>query len=284
MPFCDFVYARCEANRSLPALLLRCLRSHPTLRADFLFLARAVQDSAALYSASQAPRRSVLTELRRAWNYLPCESMDAVNARLSQKFRSNLRNRMRRLMQLGAVEFSNVRDPAGVEPAFQSFMDVEASGWKGARGTETAIKLQPDVHRLYSAMVRNFAPGGHCEINLLRVDGRVIAGQLCLVVGDTCYLLVLGYDEEYAKVSPGVLLCEDLVRRHAASQDVRYVDLFGDAEWHDDWEPLRQHFFRCYMFDASARGTLASLLIALRRALRPAYLSYWKPARRLLQR
>jgi CelD/BcsL family acetyltransferase involved in cellulose biosynthesis len=161
--------------------------------------------------------------------------------------------------------------------AFEHFLDVEASGWKGAAGAQTAIKLNPDLRGLYSALIEHFSAIGACEINLLHIGDRCIAGQLCLVVDDTCYLLVLGYDEAYANLSPGVLLCHDMIMRHAASERVRFIDLFGDADWHRDWEPSRQEFSRCYFFDLTSRGRAAYLLMLMRRRLRPAYLRYYKP-------
>jgi hypothetical protein len=68
-----------------------------------------------------------------------------------------------------------------------------------------------------------------------------------------------------------------MIMRHAASERVRFIDLFGDADWHRDWEPSRQEFSRCYFFDLTSRGRAAYLLMLMRRRLRPAYLRYYKP-------
>lgn len=281
MPFCDFVYARTERNRGLAHLVLAQLRAHPQLGADFLFLPRTLEGSVALHAAGGHRGWRCLVEPRRAWNYLPCDSVQAVQERLSPKFKRNLRNRMKRLSRHDDVRFSSVQ-VAGppMQAAFEHFLDVEASGWKGASGAQTAIKLNADLRGLYGALVEHFSALGACEINLLHIGGRCIAGQLCLVVDDTCYLLVLGYDEAYANLSPGVLLTHSMIMRHAASERVRFIDLFGDADWHRDWEPLRQEFSRCYFFDETLRGRAAYLLMLMRRRLRPAYLRYFKPVRR----
>ncbi len=201
-------------------------------------------------------------------DYLRCEPLDRVAARFSKNFRGNLRKARNKLEGLGGVEYLTARQPAELRAALAEFLDVEASGWKGVGGTGSAIKLDPQAGRFYEALVENFGARGACEINLLKTRaGACLAGQLCLVVGDTCAVLKIGYDESYAQVAPGNMLLEHLIRRHSAEGGVRYINLVTDAAWHANWRPLTALVTDVYLFNSTLRGRLAFLLRRTKRRL-----------------
>ena len=54
----------------------------------------------------------------------------------------------------------------------------------------------------YEQVMRRFAKRGRCEIHLLRLDGRPIAGQYTLMTDDTVYILKIGYDQAFATCRP----------------------------------------------------------------------------------
>ena len=59
---------------------------------------------------------------------------------MNQKRRRELDRQMRRLCELGAVSFMSARTASEIENAFAMFIALEASGWKGRRGTALARK------------------------------------------------------------------------------------------------------------------------------------------------
>src|SRR6185503_4060861 len=103
--------------------------------------------------------------------------------------RRHLRKCRKTLEQLGEVEFVCTRDPARLPDYFDQFLSLEASGWKGAQGEGTAIKLDPTLVCFYSNLLTAFSASGNCEINLLRVDGRNVAGDFALLANGTWYQL-----------------------------------------------------------------------------------------------
>ncbi len=87
---------------------------------------------------------------------------------LKRKFKANLRNRERRLRTLGEVTFSVVRAGAEQPAALEVFYALEASSWKGKRGT--AIAQCPRVKAFYDGLVDRTA--GHYCLQLFAPSAR----------------------------------------------------------------------------------------------------------------
>ncbi len=73
------------------------------------------------------------------WGVVDCSRpFDETFSALSKNFRGNLRKARNKLAKLEGVEFVSARGPEELASALEVFLDVEASGWKGASGTGTA--------------------------------------------------------------------------------------------------------------------------------------------------
>ena len=99
---------------------------------------------------------------------------------------------------------------------------LEASGWKGQRGTALS---QHDgdaafVRRATSAL----AETGQCEIVTLRAGETPVAAAIVLRHQDRAFYFKLGVDERFAKFSPGVQLTLELTRHLCADPAIRLVD------------------------------------------------------------
>ena len=113
----------------------------------------------------------------------------------------------------GRVSFRTTRDPESLSRSFEQFLEVEASGWKGASGTATAILLDTKLQAFYRQLMETFGQDGRCEINQLQIDGRIAAAQFALIAGETLSLLKIGYDQHFVDVAPGQLLLAHTVSR-----------------------------------------------------------------------
>jgi CelD/BcsL family acetyltransferase involved in cellulose biosynthesis len=109
------------------------------------------------------------------------------------------------------------------------------------------------------------------------VDGRCLAGQLCLVLGDTSYLLKMGYDESYSHVTPGKLLLEYSLRQYWREGVVKYFNLVSNASWHADWNPLSYTVSNAYVFNTTPTGLAAFALLRGKEYLRRKYRAQLKP-------
>jgi hypothetical protein len=226
---------------------------------DLLVLQNVPQDSCVLRLLDGAEARHMVAIARR-YDYIRAQGdYETLAQNFASKTRENFRRARRRLAQAGAVEYVSASSGDALATAFAAFLEVEASGWKGEAGTATAIKLDPRLLEFYQGILRAFAPGGGCEINLLKLDGKAIAAQFCLVVDDTVYALKIGYDEAYAKFSPGKILLDEMLRHTLAAR--RRVNLTSSAAWHADWRPSEETTFKVTVFNRSPRARMAHLLM-----------------------
>lgn len=132
------------------------------------------------------------------------------------------RRLMRRLGDHSEVRFSVAQTPGDVAQAYDVFLALEASGWKGRRGT--ALLHQPDLAaRLRQAAV-TLAERGACEIAQIHAGDAAIAAGIVLRHGERAYFFKLGIAEEHARSSPGVLLTLELTRHLCADPAIKLVD------------------------------------------------------------
>ena len=102
-------------------------------------------------------------------------------------------------------------DNGGLARAVEGFLDLEAQGWKGARGTALASNAQPAA--LARTMFGQAGQGGVSpRADVLSLDGRSIAVSLALVCGGTAHLLKTAYDESLRACAPGLLLEDEIIR------------------------------------------------------------------------
>ena len=168
-----------------------------------------------------------------------CKSLDA-------KHRSNLRNRHKRLRDLGSVSLEIVTSAKGLAQALEDGFDLEAAAWKGRAGS--AIGSCPEVRRFYTQLARFAAERGSLRICFLTLNGERIAFGYFLQHGNKLYLLKPGYDPRYACYSPSTLL-SNLVLRDAFDRQLTEVDFLGLADpWKLQWtKSLRTHYW-LYLF------------------------------------
>ncbi len=148
--------------------------------------------------------------------------------RSAAKKLKELRRQRHRLAEHGAVTFEVARSPQEVATALETFLTLEASGWKGARGTALA-QVQGDaafIRRATSAL----AATGNCEIVTLRAGETPVASGIVLRHQSRAFFFKLGVDERFAKFSPGVQLTLDLTRHLCADPAITSADSTASAD------------------------------------------------------
>jgi CelD/BcsL family acetyltransferase involved in cellulose biosynthesis len=141
---------------------------------------------------------------------------------VSAKRRHDLDRQLRRLCEAGAVSFMWARTASEIEAAFNMFLAIEASGWKGRRGT--AIARRKAVEDFARNAVTQLAQKGLATIDVLRVGEKPIAALIRLEHGGTSIPWKVAFDEEFAAYSPGKQLMCDETRRWLADPKVERVD------------------------------------------------------------
>jgi len=128
----------------------------------------------------------------------------------------------RRLADLGRLEHIVARGPDEIRHAIESFLTLEAAGWKGRERTAMAI----DRYRAAFAReaVHRLAEQDMCRIHLLTLDGRAIACLIVFVEAGVAYTWKTAYDETLAAYSPGTLLMIEVTKQHLDDPNIVMTD------------------------------------------------------------
>jgi Acetyltransferase (GNAT) domain len=141
---------------------------------------------------------------------------------LGAKKLKELRRLRHRLAERGAVQFDVARAPQDVASALETFLALEASGWKGARGT--ALVQDDGDARFIRRATSALAASGQCEVVTLRAGEAPVAAGIVLRHQDRAFFFKIGVDQCFAKFSPGVQLTLELTRHLCADPAIASAD------------------------------------------------------------
>jgi CelD/BcsL family acetyltransferase involved in cellulose biosynthesis len=153
---------------------------------------------------------------------------------MSKRRRQDLRRAARRAEELGTVTY-DLGDASGadLDGRLDDFVAVEAGGWKTRAGT--ALACQPEQRLFFRTYAHEMARQGLLRLSFLRIGGEVAAAQYAVQHADRLWLLKIGYDERFARCSPGTLLLLRSVSG-AAAEGTRSVEFLGRSEpWTARW-------------------------------------------------
>ena len=167
-------------------------------------------------------RSLVLTSYQRASLDATRDAEALLQEALGSKKLKELRRQRNRLTEHGAVDFTVARTPEEVTAATETFLKLEASGWKGARGT-ALVQNEGDARFIRRATVA-LAATGQCEIVTLRAGDTPVAAGIVLRNQDRAFYFKIGIDERFAKFSPGVQLTLDITRHLCADPAIASAD------------------------------------------------------------
>jgi hypothetical protein len=156
---------------------------------------------------------------------------------LGAKKMKELRRQRNRLADHGAITLTIADKPAEVSAALERFLMLEASGWKGKRGT-ALVQDEGDAAFIREAAAK-LAARGEFEVLTLCAGHRMAASCLVVKSGRQAYFFKLAYDETESKTSPGVQITLDLTRHLCADGRIEEADSTADAN-----HPMIDHIWR----------------------------------------
>jgi len=227
-----------------------------------IWIERAPGDSPLLAAIKKAYKRRGLVYLSPAQGY-PCIPLDDGWADPEQKFnagrRSDFRRAQRHAEKLGAVSYEMHRPtPDECEPLLEEALRVEAASWKGTAGSAIEYdQLRAPFYRRYAVSA---CAKGILRLCFLRIGGQAAAMQYAVECGERFWLLKIGYDEKFARCSPGMLLMLHSIG-DAARRGLRSYEFLGTAEpWTQMWtqEVRPAVSIRAYPARPLAMATLAA--------------------------
>ncbi|MCW3050047.1 MAG: cellulose biosynthesis [Solirubrobacterales bacterium] len=169
------------------------------------------------YRLLERPRaRSPYIQFEGGW--------DAYEKHLSKNLRKELSRQERRLQSMGRLSFQICEGTDRLDELLDEGFRIEASGWKGARGT--AIASRPETRRFYTEIAHWAAARGCLRLAFHRLDGRAFSFHFNVAGDDTYYHLKTGYDPAYRRFSPGHLTMRAVIREVVTNGFARF-DLLG---------------------------------------------------------
>ena len=197
------------------------------------------------------------------WLELP-STWEELLASLSSGLRAQVRRRGRMLAREGSLVFRTVTGGPTLEEDLESFLKLEASGWKGRSGT--AILSEPSTERFYRSFAAVAAQRGLLRLNLLELDGTLIAGSYDCAFAGVAFLLKTSFSEPHSRLSPGLVLLAEVL--HASIREgLGGYDFLGEADkYKTRWTSLVRPREQLWAYRGSARpGYL------IRKRVRPWY-------------
>lgn len=186
------------------------------LSLDLLRLDGAVATTLTAAAEKRGSRTMVAQTFERAALRAELPGEAYLKERVSSKKLRELRRCEGRLREAGSVAMRTLAGPE-VKGGIREFLRIEASGWKGQRGT--ALACRPDTRAFAEALGDAAEPS--ILVDVLTVDGLAIAAALHLVGGSEAAAFKCAYDESFSRMSPGALL--DLYAVRLALDERRFA-------------------------------------------------------------
>lgn len=153
----------------------------------------------------------------------------------SKNLTHNLSRQRRRLKEQGStLELFTDRKAEAVAGAIQEYGVLESTGWKGEKGS--AVAADNVQGQFYREMLEDFCSCREAVIYRLRLNGKTVAGDLCIERNGTLIILKTAYDEAVQGLSLGLLLHQDIFRTVFNEGKIRVIEFYGRLhDWHTKW-------------------------------------------------
>lgn len=232
----DALYEPTDFPHSDPAALQHLIQTLVELRRPLL-LRRVFADSPVLEALRTAfhKRGIVVTRPSKGYPWIELGPTWAEpEGKLSASWRSSLRRGRRKAEEMGPLQFEVVAPrPAQLPAMLGEMFRVEAANWKGKNGSA----LLNDSHRreFFEQYAATASEKGILRISFMKIGERTAATQLAVESRGAFWLLKVGYDEAYAKCSPGNLLLVETLK-YAVQRRLKSYEFLGSSEpWTEVW-------------------------------------------------
>ncbi len=172
------------------------------------------------------------------------EPWEEYYARRSTVFQKNTARRYRNLRARHRAEFVEYRAPEEMDRAITDILAIEKKSWKWKEGVRIN---DPRSHDFYFSLARKFAEKNMTRIWVLRIDGRPVAYDFNIQINKCIKALKSSYDEDFAALSPGILLNYTEYRQFL-QEDIHHIDLlWGNLRFKQRWANVLEPHYGVYL-------------------------------------
>jgi hypothetical protein len=178
----------------------------------------------------------------------------------SKNHRRQLGRIEKRADQMGGADLAVFRDiaPERVEALLRRGFEVEDRNWKGAAGT--SVLRSPGSFGFYLRQARQIAERGELQLTFLEHRGQPIAFEYGWKAKGCYFSPKVGYDEAFARLSPGQMLRRRLFERFSSESDCHLVDFVGPlSDATSQWATTTYPVGRLVLNSGSRAGNLLDL-------------------------
>lgn len=184
------------------------------------------------------------------WLELP-PSWDELMGAVSGSLRSQVKRRRKGLEKEGALSFRTVSGGPSFADDLETFLKLEASGWKAKTGT--AILSRPATERLYREFAHSAAEQGWMRLYVLELDGEAIAADYGCAYEGRGVFIKTGFNEAHSRLSPGLVLRAEVLRS-SIEEGLQHYDFLGEADiYKTRWTPEVHPRVRIFAYRGAAR-------------------------------
>lgn len=191
---------------------------------------------------------------------------------ISSQRRYDYQRKRKRLERAGQVTI-RVESPASrseLSCLLEEVYRIEGSGWKGRAGS--ALIANESIRRFMARFSELACKRGSLRVCFLCVQGIAIATILGIEQEGRFWVLKIGYDEQWARCSPGIQITMETIRYAFENHLEAYEFLGSEEPWQAMWPRSQHHFVTVVLYPLSLKGLLAfgrhGLRILLSRATR----------------
>jgi CelD/BcsL family acetyltransferase involved in cellulose biosynthesis len=149
-----------------------------------------------------------------------------------------------------------VPDPAEFDALFDEAAAIELRSWKREAGS--AMLCDPAKEAFFRAYFRDACAKGTLRVAFLRIGATAVAMQLAIETQGRYWLFKIGFDDAYAKCSPGTLLMLHTLG-YAARAGLAAYEMMGEVEpWIADfWTQEAHPCVHVRTYPANVQGAVA---------------------------
>lgn len=176
---------------------------------------------------------------------------------ISGQRRYDYQRKRKRLERSGSVTVRIERPSCreSLQGMLEEAFRVEGAGWKARSGS--ALLANERVRRFIARYSEMASDRGALLVCFLEMQGRPIATILGIQDAQKFWVLKIGYDEEWARCSPGIQLTMETIR-YACEQGLEAYEFLGSEEpWQAMWPRRRHDLTSLVLYPISLRGLLS---------------------------
>lgn len=188
-------------------------------------------------------------------------SWDEFYRTISSRRRYDIRLARRRAEEGGKVSFKIFcPSPDELDSYLKIAFEVEAAGWKGREGS--ALLFNHKIQKFFWGYAATACRDNILRLCFMKINNEVAAMQIAVEYARRFWVLKIGYDERWARCSPGIQLTNEAIR-YSYDQGLKSYEFLGsDEPWLHIWSNETDYYKSIGVYPAALSG-LVSLSIDL---------------------